>query len=93
MVNRKKHKPEEIVRKLQEADVLLKGGKSLALVLQQLGVGEATYYRWRSEYDGMGREQVKRLKELERENGRLKAVVADQALDIRMLKEVLEGKD
>ncbi len=92
MTKRKKHRPEEIVRKLQEADVMLKSGKSLSHVLQRLGVSEATYHRWSKEYDGMGREQVKRLKEMELENSRLKSVVADQALDIRMLKDVVEGK-
>jgi transposase len=88
----KKSKPEQIVKKLQEADILLSQGKSLAVVLQHLEVAESTYYRWRSEYDGMGREQVKRLKELEQENRKLKVIVADQSLDIRMLKDVIEGK-
>ena len=92
MAKRKKHKPEEIVRKLQEADVMLKTGKSLSHVLQHLGVSEGTYHRWRSEYDGMGREEVRRLKELEQENRQLRSVVADQSLDIRMLKDIVEGK-
>ena len=92
MAKRKKHKPEEIVRKLQEAAVMLKTGKSLSHVLQYLEVSEATYHRWRTEYDGMGREEVRRLKELERENKQLRSVVADQTLDIRMLKDIVEGK-
>jgi hypothetical protein len=92
MAKRRKHRAEEIVRKLQEADVLLKQGKALAVVLQQLEVTEPTYHRWRKEYDGMGREQMMRLKELERENAKLKSVVADLALDNRMLKDVVEGK-
>lgn len=92
MTRRKKHKPEEILRKLQEADVMLKSGQNLGHVLQQLEVSEATYHRWRAEYEGMSREQVKRLKELERENQRLRSAVADLTLDNRMLKDVVEGK-
>lgn len=92
MAKRKRHKPEEIVRKLQEADVMLRAGSSLAQVLQKLETTETTYHRWRAEFDGVDREQVRRLKELEDENRRLKTVVADQALDIRMLKDVVEGK-
>jgi hypothetical protein len=92
MARRKRHKPEEIVRKLQEADVMLRGGSTLAQVLQKLETSETTYHRWRAEFDGVDREQVRRMKELEEENRRLKTVVADQALDIRMLKDVVEGK-
>lgn len=92
MAKRKRHRPEEVVRKLQEADVLLRSGESLGKVLQKLGVSEATYHRWRQEYDGMGREQVKRLKELEQENAGLRSAVADLTLDNRMLKDVVEGK-
>ena len=92
MAKRKRHKPEEIVRKLQEADVLLRAGNSLAQVLQKLETTETTYHRWRAEFDGVDRDQVRRMKELEDENRRLKTVVADQALDIRMLKDVVEGK-
>ncbi len=92
MTRRKKHRPEEILRKLQEADVMLKSGQNLGHILQQLEVSEATYHRWRAEYEGMSREQVKRLKELERENQRLRSAVADLTLDNRMLKDVVEGK-
>lgn len=92
MSKRRKHKPEEIVRKLQEAEAMLKNGQSLSHVVQRLGVSEGTYHRWRSEYEGMGRDQVRRLKELEKENQRLKSAVADLTLDNLMLKEVVEGK-
>lgn len=71
---------------------MLKSGQNLGHILQQLEVSEATYHRWRAEYEGMSREQVKRLKELERENQRLRSAVADLTLDNRMLKDVVEGK-
>lgn len=92
MAKRKRHQPEEIVRKLQEADVLLRSGESLGKVLQKLEVSEQTYHRWRQEFDGAGREQVRRMKELEQENSRLRSAVADLTLDVRMLKDVVEGK-
>ena len=88
---RKRHTPEQIVRKLRDADAMLNAGKDLAAVLQTLEVSESTYERWRSQYDGMKAEEAKRLKELEDENKRLKQLVADQALDIQMLKHVAEG--
>ena len=89
---RKRHGPEEIVRKLRDADAMLNAGKDVAAVLQVLEVSEATYSRWRNQYGGMKAEEAKRLKELERENVRLKRIVADQALDMAMLKELAEGK-
>ena len=88
---RKRHKPEQIVKKLRDADAMLNAGKDLAAVLQTLEVSESTYERWRSQYGGMKAEEAKRLKELEDENNRLKRLVADQALDIQMLKHLQEG--
>ena len=87
---RKRHSPEEIVRKLRDADALLTAGKDLAAVLQTLEVSESTYLRWKTQYGGMKAEEAKRLKSLEDENRRLKQIVADQALDIQMLKYVTE---
>jgi putative transposase len=88
---RKRHSPEQIVRKLRDADAMLNAGKDLAAVLQALEVSEATYARWRSQYGGMKAEEALRLKKLEDENKRLKQLVADQALDIQMLKYIAEG--
>jgi len=88
---RKRHSPEQIVRKLRDADAMVNGGKDLAAVLQSLEVSEATLHRWRAQYGGMKAEEAVRLKKLEDENRRLKQLVADQALDIQMLKYVAEG--
>lgn len=88
---RKRHSPEQIVKKLRDADAMLNAGKELAVVLQTLEVSEATYHRWRNQYGGMKSEEAKRLKQLEDENRRLKEIVADQQLDIKMLKFVAEG--
>jgi transposase-like protein len=88
---RKRHGPEQIVRKLRDADAMLGAGKSLGEVLQALEVSEGTYHRWRNQYGGMKAEEAKRLKELEQENARLKRLVAEQALDIQMLKELVQG--
>jgi hypothetical protein len=85
---RKRHGAEEIVRELRDADAMLAAGKDLAAVLQALEVSEATLNRWRSQYGGMKSEEAKRLKQLEEENARLKRLVAEQALDLSMLKEV-----
>lgn len=87
----KRHSPEQIVRKLRDADAMLTAGKDMAAVLQSLEVSEQTYYRWRNQYGGMKSEEAKRLKQLEEENRRLKTIVADQALDIAMLKHVSSG--
>ena len=87
----KRHSPEQIVRKLREADAMLSARKSVGEVLQQFGVSEPTYHRWRTQYGGMKAEEAKRLKQLEQENGRLKRLVAEQALDIQILKEVHSG--
>jgi putative transposase len=91
MRRRKRHSPEQIVHKLRDADAMLNAGKDLAAVLQALEVSESTFDRWRSQYGGMKAEEARRLKELEDENRRLKHIVADQALDIQMLKHVAEG--
>ncbi|TWU32604.1 Transposase [Novipirellula artificiosorum] len=91
MKNRKRHSPEQIVKKLRDADALLAAGKSVGEVLQTLEVSEATLSRWRSQFGGMKSEEAKRLKMLEDENNRLKKIVGDQALDIRMLKEITKG--
>lgn len=88
---RKRHNPEQIVKKLRDADAMLNSGKDLAAVLQSLGVSEATYHRWRNQYGGMKASEARRLKELEDENKRLKEIVADQQLDIKMLKHITEG--
>lgn len=85
---RKRHGAEEIVRKLRDADAMLAAGKDLAAVLQALEVSEATLNRWRNQYGGMKSEEAKRLKQLEDENARLKKLVAEQVLDLSMLKEV-----
>jgi len=88
---KKRHSPEQIVKKLRDADAMLNAGKDVAAVLQSLEISEATYHRWRTQYGGMKAEEAKRLKQLEDENRRLKQLVADQALDIQMLKHVSEG--
>ena len=88
---RKKHSAEEIIGKLREAEVLLAQGKKVPEVVRILGVTEQTYYRWRNEYGGLKVDQAKRLKELERENVRLKRAVADLTLDKLILKEAASG--
>ena len=88
---RKKHKPEQIVAKLRDADAMLNAGKDLATVLQALEISEATLLRWRAQYGGMKSEEAKRLKALEDENRRLKELVADLTLDNKMLKHLSEG--
>lgn len=84
---RKRFSTEQIVGKLREAEVLISQGKTVAQVCKHLGVTDQTYYRWRREYGGLKMDQAKRLKELERENARLKRVVADLSLDNAILKE------
>jgi putative transposase len=90
MKNRR-HTPEQIVRKLGEADRLLGEGFELVDVLKELEVSEATYHGWRAQYGGMKADDVKRLKELEVENTRLKRIVADQTLEVAALKEIARG--
>jgi transposase-like protein len=91
-MKRKRHTSEQIVGKLRQAQADLAAGVELAAVCQKLGVSEQTYYRWQKEYGGIRANQVKRLKELEKENARLKKALADAVLDKAILKEVLEGK-
>jgi transposase-like protein len=85
---KKRHTAEQIVAKLREAEVALAKGKKIPEVVRKLGITEQTYYRWRKEYGGLRSDQARRLKELERENARLKKLVAEQALDNAILKEV-----
>ena len=87
----RRHTPEQVVRKLREADKSLAEGADIATVARHLEVSEQTFHRWRNQYGGMKADDAKRLKELERENARLKEIVADQVLDIAMLKEVAKG--
>jgi putative transposase len=83
--------PEQIIKKLREAEVLLSKGEKVEQIIRKLGISDVTYYRWRKEYGGMQIEQAKRLKDLERENARLKRLVADLSLDNAILKEVSKG--
>ena len=85
---KKRHTPEQIVRELREADAELAAGASVPEVARRLGISEVTFHRWRKQYGGMKADAMKRLKELESENARLKKIVADQAVDISILKEV-----
>ena len=88
---RKHHKPEEIVAKLRQVDVLVSQGQNIADAVRQIGVSEVTYYRWRQEFGGLKTEQVKRLKELETENSRLRKAVSDLTLDKLILQEAARG--
>src|SRR5918995_5003864 len=90
-VKRRRHTPEQVIRKLREADRLLGEGKTIPEVARALEVSENTYHRWQRQFGGMKADDAKRLKELERENARLKAIVADQALENRALKEISRG--
>ena len=91
MAKQKRHKPEQIIAKLREADVELGHGLRVAQLCRKLEISEHTYYRWRKEYGGLRVDQAKRLKNLERENARLKKLVAEQALDISILREAAQG--
>lgn len=88
---KKQHTPEQIIAKLREAEVELARGQTTAQACKKIGVTEQTYYRWRKEYGGLRIHQAKRLKQLEKENVRLKKVVADLSLDNAILKEATEG--
>ena len=92
MANRRRHTPEQIVRKLREADRLLGEGASVSDVARHLGVSEATFHRWRNQYGGLKANDVKRLKELEAENARLKRIVADKELEIDAWREIGRAK-
>ncbi len=88
---KKGYTPEQIINKLREAEILLQQGGTIAVISKKIGVSAHTYYRWRKEYGGMRVEQAKRLKEVEKENSRLKKLVADLSLDNAILKEAAEG--
>ena len=88
---KKSHSPEQIITKLREAEILLNQRTTVSEAIRKIGVTEQTYYRWRKEYGGMRIEQAKRLKAIEKENARLKKLVADISLDNAILKEVAEG--
>ena len=90
-MSHKRYTVEAIVRMLREAEVELSAGLTVKQVAKKLGINEQTYYRWRKEYGGLRMDQAHRLKELERENSRLKKLVAEQALDISILKEAVSG--
>ena len=91
-MKRKKHTPEQNIEKLRKADELLAGGQRSEEVARALGVTSATYYRWRRQYKDVGASEAKRLRALEKENEKLKKVVAELALDKLILKEIVEGK-
>ncbi len=91
-MKKRRHTPEQITRKLREADRLLSEGKSIQEVAKHLEISEQSFHRWRNQYGGMKADDAKRLKELEKENRQLKAIVADKELNIRALKEVARGK-
>ena len=87
----KKHSPEQIIKKLREADAMIAGGKTVGQVCQSLEISEQTLHRWRQQYGGMKSEEAKRLKELDEENKRLKKLLAESELDKAILKEALRG--
>ena len=87
----KKHSPEQIIKKLREADAMIAGGKTVGQVCQALEISEQTLHRWRNQYGGMKSEEAKRLKELDEENKRLKKLLAEAELDKAILKEALRG--
>jgi transposase-like protein len=91
MAKRKHHTPEQIIHLLRQAEVELAGGQTVPQVCRKLGVTEQTYYRWRKEYGGIRTDQAKRLKDLERENARLKKLVAEAELDKAILREAAAG--
>jgi transposase-like protein len=90
-MSKKRYRPEEIIGKLREADVLISQGKKVVDVIKALGITDVTYYRWRQEYGGMSVSQAKRLKELEKENERLRKAVSDLTLDKMILREAAKG--
>ena len=90
-MKRKRHSPEQVVRKLREAEGLLARGTALPEVLRRLEISAQTYHRWKAQYQAMRPDDVARLKSLEKENARLKKIVVDLALDVDMLKEVARG--
>ena len=91
-MKKKNHTPERIITKLRKVEALTAQGATVAEAVKQIGVAEQTYYRWKKQYGQMDRNQAKRLKELEKENARLKKLLAEKDLDLDILKEALEGK-
>ena len=90
-MKRTRHRPEQIIKKLRDADGMLSAGRTIGEVCQTLGVSEPTFHRWRNQYGGMKAQEARRLKELEDENKRLKKLLAEAELDKAILKEALEG--
>ena len=90
-MKRGRHTPEQVIRKLREAERMLGEGKTIPEAAKELGISEQTYHRWRNQYGGMKADDAKRLKELERENATLKRIVADKELEVVALKEVAKG--
>jgi putative transposase len=90
-MKRRRHTPEQIIRKLREAERMLGEGRTIPEAAKELGISEQTYHRWRNQYGGMKADEVKRLKELERENATLKRIVADKELEVVALKEIAKG--
>jgi transposase-like protein len=90
-MKRRRHTPEQVIRKLREAERLIGEGKTIPEAAKELGISEQTYHRWRNQYGGMKADDAKRLKELERENATLKRIVADKELEVVALKEIAKG--
>ena len=90
-MKRRRHTPEQVIRKLREAERLIGEGKTIPEAAKELGISEQTYHRWRNQYGGMKANDAKRLKELERENATLKRIVADKELEVVALKEIAKG--
>jgi putative transposase len=90
-MKRRRHTPEQVIRKLREAERMLSEGRTIAEISKELEISEQTFHRWRNQYGGMKADDAKRLKGLERENAQLKTIVADQALQCQALKEVARG--
>ena len=90
-MKRRRHTPEQVIRKLRDADRMLAEQKGIAEIVKELGVSENTYHRWRNQYGGMKADDAKRLKELERENATLKRIVADKELENVALREIAKG--
>ena len=90
-MGKRRHSPEQVIQKLRQAEVELARGATVGKACKQIGVTEQTYYRWRAEYGGMRLDQAKRLKQLEQENTCLKKLVAEQALDLEILREATAG--
>jgi len=88
-MTRKRYTPEQIIRKLREAEVMIAQGKTISQATRQIGISDQTYYKWRREYGGMRVDQAKKLKYLEKQNLQLKRIVADKEIDIQILKETL----